>query len=71
MIHVYPLNDDKEHDLTGTQCTCEPRIEFKDPFNGEYYIEGLVIHNAFDFREVMEGLYPKPKLIMEGWGRHD
>lgn len=63
MIHIYPLNDDKEHNLTGTQCHCESRVEFTDPFNGESYAEGLVIHNAFDFREVKEYFKQSPMLV--------
>lgn len=45
--HVYPLDDDKEHILVGTDCPCEPRIE----------VQGsslLIIHNAWDFRELHE-----------------
>ena len=48
-IHVYPINDKKEHILIGNNCDCKPRIE----------IEGakmLIIHNAWDFREIAEEL---------------
>ena len=45
-IHVYPLNDIRDHDLEGTMCECQPRVEFD--------IGILVIHNAWDFREVNE-----------------
>ena len=65
MIHIYPLNDLKEHDLIGTDCWCEARIEFKDPMNGEYYATGLVIHNAGDFREVLGGLDDTPRLAFD------
>lgn len=45
MIHVYPTNDEKPHDLEGTMCPCGPRVEWNDPETGEAYPEGLVIHN--------------------------
>ena len=47
--HIYPLNDKREHILTGTKCPCEPKIE----------VQGatlLIIHNAWDFREIAEEL---------------
>lgn len=46
-IHVVPLNDTHEHLLEGANCKCEPVIEIED----DAYI---VIHNAYDFREVRE-----------------
>ena len=48
-IHIYPLDDKREHILIGINCLCEPRIE----------LEGatiLIIHNAWDFREIAEEL---------------
>jgi hypothetical protein len=54
MYHVYPINDEKPHDLKGTMCPCEPRVEWNDPETGEAYTEALVIHNAFDCREIVE-----------------
>lgn len=55
IIHVLPVNDLKPHDEEGTACQCEPRIEF---------VEGgiLVIHNAYDNREIIE----KVNQILEG-----
>lgn len=47
MSHVYPLNDEKPHELQGTTCPCGPRVEWDHP-------EALVIHNAFDCREIVE-----------------
>lgn len=45
-IHVYPINDWIDHDTEhGTDCPCEPNIEFFDPETGESYIEPLIIHN--------------------------
>ena len=54
MIHIYPTNDEQPHDLESTTCHCGPRIEWADPATGEPYAEALVIHNAFDCREVVE-----------------
>lgn len=50
MIHIYPLNDLKEHDTSdkGNTCKCNPRIVI------ENYSEILVIHNSFDGREAVE-----------------
>lgn len=52
--HVYPVNDEREHDTRGTMCWCEPTVLWTDPETGEAYIEALVIHNAADCREVVE-----------------
>lgn len=46
--HIYPVNDLEEHDLEGTTCKCGPKVEF--PEDGGM----LVIHNAFDLRELVE-----------------
>lgn len=54
MIHVYPLLDEKEHELEGTMCPCEPRVEWADPITHLPHREVLVIHNAFDCREAVE-----------------
>lgn len=62
--HIYPLNDEQEHDteshplsvigsspLEGTPyviwdgCACNPRVDFDNQ---------IVVHNAFDCREVVE-----------------
>lgn len=47
IIHVLPVNDLEPHEEVGTACKCEPRVEFA---------EGgmLVIHNAYDNREILE-----------------
>ena len=47
IIHILPVNDLKPHEEEGTACQCEPKIEFVEG-------EMLVIHNAFDHREVIE-----------------
>ncbi len=44
IIHVTPLNDLHEH-IEAEWCLCQPRVEE----DGE-----LIIHNAWDDREVME-----------------
>ena len=47
-IHVYPLDDLREHDTESDNCPCQPRIE--------YVGEGgkVVVHNAWDKREFLE-----------------
>jgi hypothetical protein len=48
MIHVYPINDEKEHELEGTQCWCEPVLDVSN------FGELIVIHNSADGRELIE-----------------
>lgn len=48
IYHVYPLKDLHPHNLDGVECDCNPKIE--DYENGGT----VVIHNAFDGRELME-----------------
>jgi hypothetical protein len=43
LLHVYPLNDYREHEIDGIQCWCKPVIE-----------DGVVKHNAMDMREHYE-----------------
>jgi len=47
MIHYYPHNDWIEHKLEGTQCICEPKIDWH---------LGIVIHNSADGREEKESI---------------
>ncbi len=54
MYHVYPINDERKHELVGTMCPCRPTVEWADPKTGKAYVEALVIHNAFDCRELIE-----------------
>ena len=42
MIHVIPTNDIYSH-TESADCDCEPRVE-----------EGVVIHNSYDRREIIE-----------------
>ncbi len=46
-VHVYPLNDLHEHLTIGTGCPCEPTVEVIGA-------NLLIIHNAFDYREIIE-----------------
>lgn len=46
-IHVYPINDLREHVVIGVDCPCEPCVEVIGA-------NLLVIHNAFDNREIIE-----------------
>ena len=46
-IHVYPVNDLREHITDEPGCLCDPEIR----------VEGatlIYIHNAFDHREIVE-----------------
>jgi len=54
MIHIVPLNDSKPHNEDGTQCHCEPHVFFNDPETGKTLAEPIVLHVAWDGREVME-----------------
>ena len=45
--HVYPINDTFDHNLEGHECDCNPFIDFKND---------LVIHSAFDGRDLIEEL---------------
>jgi hypothetical protein len=47
MIHILPIDDLEPHIESGTSCKCNPKVEIEE---GEL----IVIHNAFDLREVVE-----------------
>jgi hypothetical protein len=47
MVHVYPVNDTREHELEGTCCWCEPHVDWDQP-------EAVVVHNSADGRELRE-----------------
>ena len=53
MLHVVPRHDIKPHRLD-TACPCGARIEWTDPETGEAHSEAIVIHAAYDAREVIE-----------------
>lgn len=46
--HVYPVKDLFEHKLDGTPCECYP--DFEQDENGNI----LIIHNAYDGRDIIE-----------------
>ena len=50
MIHVYPLNDIYEHDISdaGNTCNCNPNVIVEDDS------QIIVVHNSFDGREGVE-----------------
>lgn len=54
MVHMYPVNDLREHELEGTMCPCGPQVLWKDPDTGEAYAEAPVIHRSWDGREIVE-----------------
>jgi hypothetical protein len=47
-IHVLPLNDKEEHE-EHTRCSCNPKVEVIGA-------KLLIIHNAYDHREIAEWL---------------
>lgn len=53
-LHVYPVNDLREHVTEGEACWCQPEIDD----SGD---EQLVIHNALDQRECYETGELKPQ----------
>jgi hypothetical protein len=46
-IHVYPVNDLREHITDGPGCPCEPEIEVVGAAL-------IYIYNAWDYREIVE-----------------
>lgn len=53
--HVYPTNDEREHVTDGSECWCQPLVEYIDPETHMPYPDGsLVIHNSADCREIVE-----------------
>lgn len=50
MIHVSPLDDTEEHDLSdlGNTCKCNPKVIIQP--NAEM----IIVHNSFDGREGIE-----------------
>jgi hypothetical protein len=50
-INILPLNDKKEH-YEHTLCPCNPRVEVIGA-------NLLIIHNAYDHREIVEELNEK------------
>lgn len=50
MIHVYPSEEEHEHELEGTSCPCGPSVDWSEP-------EAIVTH---------ERLHPHPDAIASG-----
>lgn len=50
--HIYPIDDTIGHQLDGDDCHCNPEVE-------EIEDSLLVIHNAYDDREVIEQMVSK------------
>ena len=53
-VHVYPLNDLRDHVTEGSSCWCHPVLDDEDD-------ELIVIHNAMDHREKYETGELKPQ----------
>lgn len=52
--HIIPLNDEKKHEHSA-ECSCEPAVSWIDPDTNLPYPRGpLIVHNAFDCREISE-----------------
>ena len=43
--HVFPLNEEHKHKLTGFDCDCEPKIDWDNQ---------ITVHNSLDGREAVE-----------------
>lgn len=48
-IHVYPIDDLREHVVDGGECWCHPYVDV-----GDLDEEDIAIHNALDGREMRE-----------------
>jgi hypothetical protein len=53
MIHVFPVDDEREHDISGTGCWCGPNVFFND-LDGSAFSELMVVHHSADGREFVE-----------------
>ena len=54
-IHIVPANDERPH-ISVPDCPCKPHLATTDPETGDPYEFPMVIHHAYDCREVCEGL---------------
>lgn len=52
-FHLIPFNDLKVHVEAGGYCHCKPRIQ-QEGLEGN---DRLIIHNAYDGRELWEGIH--------------
>jgi hypothetical protein len=48
MTHIYPINEEENHNLEGSQCKCISNIIIES----NSYI--IVVHNSYDGREAIE-----------------
>lgn len=71
MVHVLPLNDEAPH-RHGTDCWCDPRVEWADT-DGLVYPRGpLVVHNSADCREAVEPLLAGESIAPDkGWEAYE
>lgn len=44
MTHLYPMDDVREHDLTGTECPCGAVLQLP---------ECVILHRSWDGRELL------------------
>lgn len=51
-VHTYPVNDQIEHELKGTDCVCGPTVE--PVVRGDGSMGWQVIHHSLDGRELSE-----------------
>jgi len=65
MIHIFPLDDLRDHDTSpsGHDCHCNPRILVVQQGTDH---EILVIHNPYDARDVSEQ-WPQFLKTVESW----
>lgn len=50
ILHVSPVGDTYQHETDGAPCDCNPRLEQQE--SGDI----IMIHNAWDGREIFEQL---------------
>ncbi len=48
-VHVYPVDDSREHQVDGDACWCEPSYEYEMG-----WLDHVLIHNSADGREAFE-----------------
>lgn len=51
---IYPVGDEREHVTGGLECWCEPTVLYIDEKTGIPFAYPIVVHNAADFRELIE-----------------
>jgi len=48
-LHVYPLDDLRQHETDGEDCWCEPSYQYEIG-----WLDHILIHNSADGREAFE-----------------